>query len=241
MDKNVEDYKVSRFILREDPSRTDFVFDDIFRNHNWTSRPFEYRWCENFVFPQDVVLDAASGICHPLKFFLAGTCREVHACDIDPRILSLQEIRRDVSDVFGPAALTHVPDTLMEKITYQQCRLTDMNYSEKMFDKIFCISVLEHLDDAFKKALIPFRFGRWLPFLKRDIFLSLQEFKRILKDDGLMVLTFDYPRVHLRYLMDVLQELSLKPIGPLEMDLDGRALHAPEKKLYFFRLAVAKC
>ena len=70
----------------------------------WWSRPYEYAWCAGFARPDDVALDAACGISHPFKFYLADRCREAHACDWDARIESETEILLDVVRDFGKGA-----------------------------------------------------------------------------------------------------------------------------------------
>lgn len=78
-----------------------------------------------------------------------------------------------------------------------------------MFDKIFCLSVLEHLQEE-------------------DIEKALYEFKRILKDEGMLVLTIDVPYFDIARLpklvkqtgWDFVDQVDLKfPVNPLWTDL----------------------
>lgn len=79
----------SRFITTNDIREDEFVFKI---GKNWWSRPYEYAWAAEFVEPDDVALDAACGVIHPLKFYLAQKCSEVYACDLDGAINAPEEI-----------------------------------------------------------------------------------------------------------------------------------------------------
>ena len=187
----------SRFFRTDDLKRDNFIFD---LPPHWWSRPYEYAWASKFAESDDIVLDAACGICHPLKFYLLDNCREVYACDIDKRILSPEEILKDIADDFGEETATYFPQKYLKNISYCQSSLTALPYEDKTFNKIYCISVLEHLDDIFNKYSKMIDMGVFNRLFSRDMYLSLKEFKRTLKDDGLIILTFDYPTVNLKYL-----------------------------------------
>ena len=105
----------SRFVTRGD-QRLDHLILPLHKT--WWSRPYEYAWASRFADGADTVLDAACGVEHPFKFFLLDRCREVHACDIDERILSRERTLRELRSVFGndavrrdtpPDALYHEP------------------------------------------------------------------------------------------------------------------------------------
>lgn len=95
------EFMESRYIRQSDPKTDTLVFP---LHPAWWSRPYEYEWARRFARPDDVVLDAACGISHPFKFWLAEHCREVHACDWDERILSEEAIRLDIVSDFGEQA-----------------------------------------------------------------------------------------------------------------------------------------
>jgi SAM-dependent methyltransferase len=111
----------------------------------WWSRRYEYPFALKFAKKGLKVLDAACGTYHPLKRALAGIC-ETHCCDVE-----------------------HV-----EAENFTRCSIDNTPYKDKEFDVVFCISVIEHLDEQ---------------TIKR----ALAEFKRILKPKGKIVLTIDYP------------------------------------------------
>lgn len=237
----MDNYLTSRFFEITDEKKRDFVFDDIQVNANWISRPYEYRWCEAFVRQSEVVLDAACGICHPLKFFLASKCKEVHACDTDARILSKMEIKKETIEVFGPNALEKISDAILDKIVFQRCFLKKMPYADKYFDKVFCISVLEHLDDYFNHHPFLWHFRQLFVFKNNEIYKSLKEIKRVLKDDGIVLLTMDYPRINLKYLQEVISSLSLAPVEEVDWLLHKeKALFFQNNELSCFRIALRK-
>jgi hypothetical protein len=97
------------------------------------SRSYEYEWRKNFVDKNDIVLDAASGITHPLRFYLADNCKEVFACDLN------KDITTDIQKLQLPKDIIASKYT---KIKNTCCSITKTPYRDNMFDKIFCISVL---------------------------------------------------------------------------------------------------
>ncbi len=232
--------ETSRFIVRDDPRADRFVFDIP---EAWWSRTYEYEWASRFARPDDIALDAASGICHPLKFYLADHCREVHACDLDPRIDSKDAIRQEVADVFGAEAAAAMPAKYLDGIRYAKASLDAMPYADATFDRIYCISVLEHLDDVFNRhtrraVLRPLL--RRVPGAKQDMFGALREFTRVLKPGGQMVLTFDYPRINLAYFGAIVRELGLRYAGPVDERLSEDAIYEPRKKLYCYRAVLTR-
>jgi SAM-dependent methyltransferase len=139
----------------------------------WWSRPFEYAWAIGFAGMHVVALDAACGIHHPFKFALFDICKKVCAVDIDPRINDEKAITEDIYNTFGPASVK----LFNEKYRQMEMGMADIRslpYKWSVFDRVFCISTLEHMD----------RDGR---------IMALREFKRVLKPDGLLLITADYP------------------------------------------------
>ncbi len=195
MDNSEEN--TSRFFVKTDRSTSDFFFS---LPDHWPSRPYEYCWASQFGKQDDTILDAACGVSHPFKFYMADKCKEVYAIDRDISILYREQLYNAVIEDFGKEAIKKLENGNFERIKYYSGNINKLPFSDKTFDKIFCISVLEHLQDFYnnkpKLASIP---GI------RDIFSSiikdtLVEFKRTLKDDGQIILTFDYPDINLKYL-----------------------------------------
>jgi ubiquinone/menaquinone biosynthesis C-methylase UbiE len=227
----------SRFISNTDENSKEFFFK---LHPSWWSRFYEYPWASQFVNREDVVLDAASGICHPLKFYLMNVARETHACDIDPRILQPDKILEDVEESFGADAKKKLSERHLKNIYYSQASLTNLPYPDKKFDKIFCISVLEHLPDYFNKHANLWGARNLLFSAKRDIYYSLKEFKRTLKDDGLLILTFDYPSINLKYLSRIMTDIGMSFMGNVSFDLPEDALYSRVYDLYCFRAVLKK-
>lgn len=167
------EFMESRYIRQSDPKTDTLVFP---LHPAWWSRPYEYEWARRFARPDDVVLDAACGISHPFKFWLAENCREVHACDWDERILSEEAIRLDIVSDFGEQAAQDLPDSSLVRLHRAQANLAQLPYESGKFDRVFCISVLEHLDTG-------------------TMLRAFREFARVLKPNGQLIATFDVPEM----------------------------------------------
>ncbi|MCD1258799.1 class I SAM-dependent methyltransferase [Paenibacillus athensensis] len=189
---------------------------------SWWSRPYEYGWCCSLVQPEDVALDAACGVPHPFKWMLGRVCRQAHACDWDSRVLSpeamLEEVARDIG---YEAARTVAAERFIETIC-AQADITRLPYKDEMFDKIFCISVLEHLHPA-------------------DAGRALEEFHRTLKPGGLLLLTLDYPTVNLEAFDAAVRQSGLRFSGPVDYERPENAVHTELwGGLSCFRAALSK-
>lgn len=216
----MSDTLTSRFFVQSDPVTRKLVVDIP---REWWSRFYEYEWASRFCESGDVALDAGCGLEHPFKFHLADVCREAHACDLDPAIHMLNDkdhLARTFRD-FGCPDPEGLARRYLNKVRYACCSITDLPYENKKFDKVYCISVLEHLP-------------------VRDISLSLREFQRTLKDDGLIVLTLDYPTVDLRLLTSVAAELGLAFAGDVSLTKPADAVYSRLYNLYCFRAVLRK-
>lgn len=214
--------QTSRFFRCNDP-RLNRIFLNL--PENWWSRPYEYAWASSLVSSNDVVLDAACGISHPFKYYLCDLCRQVYACDLDDRILSNESILADMANVFGPQALDF-PQLYLEKPLLSRQDITSTSFADEMFDRIVCISVLEHLTE-------------------NELRKALSEFKRILKDDGLMIITLDYPYLSLDIFNRALEESGLAYADIVNFEMTGDVLRTalfPEfpEGLYSFRALLRK-
>lgn len=185
---------VSRFVRQDDPRVEQVIFN---LPSTWWSRPFEYAWAQNFVRDSDVVLDAACGISHPFKLWLADHAAKTHACDMDKRILSDEMIRRDILADFGEAASSDpLLQQRLDRVERACADLRSLPYADGVFDRIFCISVLEHLQpDARIEAL--------------------SSMSRTLKAGGKIVLTFDVPNLDPGLVTNILSEAGLAIDGVL--------------------------
>lgn len=228
----MNDILTSRFFCTDDAAEQEFVFQLPIE---WWSRKFEYPWAGQFSDTSAVVLDAACGIEHPLKFYLLDHCKRTYACDLNPGLTQPGAIKKITESTFNLLGKQAFPERYLQEIQYNLASLTALPYEDQMFDRVFCISVLEHLKDRFNRypALRMLRpLGAWM---RQDIHDSLIEFKRVLKPYGLIVLTFDYPRINLNYLRWVVEDVGLRFAGNINFNLPHNALYCEEKNLYCFR------
>ena len=197
----MSEIRTSRFITFDDPQLKKVILN---LPKIWWSRPYEYAWASSFVNEDHVVLDTACGICHPFKFYLCNLCQKVYACDLDERILSKEEIVADLIDVLGQEAM-NFPLEYLDKPLLSRQDISNTSYNDAMFDRIICISVLEHLTEE-------------------GLLKTLLEFKRILKKDGLLVATVDYPYLDLEKFNHMLEKSGLFYTGKVNFELPGNAL-----------------
>lgn len=209
----------SRFFKHEDRAARDFVLK---LPDAWWSRSYEYEWAASFVEADDIVLDAASGISHPFKFHLAASAKTVYACDIDSRITDDQAILADVTREFGLQEAARLPEGILQKIHRAEADLTSLPYADAFFDKIFCISVMEHLDVSVQKR-------------------AWEQFVRTLKPEGHVIMTFDYPTVDIGILETLAELAGFEYAGPVDPEMPAGALFDDQwGRLYCYRAIFRK-
>lgn len=217
----LQDKHCSRFFTNEDKKTSRFVFDLPIE---WWSRFYEYSWAAEFVKKGDICLDAACGIEHPLKFYLNKNECRTYACDIDEKILDYNRIYKTCKDVYSDNIELILPQNEISTIKFSQMNLREMNYACDFFDKIFCISVLEHLSqDALKK--------------------SMKEFYRIIKPKGKVILTFDYPIIRLSRFMKIVKECGFEFYGKIITEMPKNAIYSDDHKkqrLFCYRALLTK-
>lgn len=193
-----ESLLVSRFIRKND-LKVNSVWEIPIKN-TWWSRPHEYAWAMQFAGPDFVVLDAACGISHPFKWYLADHCKQTWACDTDPRLINRKALIQETYDDLGEQALKVLLDKnyIFNKITLVQESIFNLPASMPLFDRIFCISTLEHLK----------------PEERVRVF---ENFARILSPQGWIVLTVDYPVVTPEELSENAKKANLVPVGIAEL------------------------
>lgn len=193
------DELTGRFMLETD-IKTNNLSNIPLRN-SWWSRPHEYAWAAQFADENATALDAACGISHPFKWHLGETCSEVIALDADPRIDHVESIIQETYDDLGETAysvLVSSPNlyTQVKRVRASICNLPD---NLPMFDRIFCISTLEHLCD-------------------KDRNDAMAEFSKHLSRDGLLIITVDYPEVTPEKLIEVADSVGLVPAGDVQLE-----------------------
>lgn len=209
---------VSRFFRTSDIRTDDMVYAFP---ATWWSRRYEYAWAASFAGPDLTVLDAACGILHPFKFHLNKTCRETFACDRDPLILDKDAILNNIISEIGVEAITHegggVSHESFEGLKLACTDITKLPYEDERFDRVFCISVLEHMDGA-------------------TMIQALSEMRRTLKKDGLVVLTFDFPTIDPPQMVATVVGAGLVFADEIDMKLPDDAVYSDLwGRLYCFR------
>lgn len=193
----------SRFIRNTDEQGNVLLYP--IPNH-WWSRLYEYIWAKNFVEENDVCLDAACGTFHHFKFYLATKCKEVYACDLDEEVTRKYSTLLSVRNVFGQAAYLSVNE-IYDKIRFSLNDITNLSYENEKFDKVYCISVLEHLPEDL-------------------IGQAFKELTRVLKQDGLLVLTFDYPDIKFDILKRAIDEAGLQFYSTVDFEMPSDVLES---------------
>lgn len=200
---------ISRFIRRDDPHAQHCVYD---MPDGWWSRPYEYTFALQYANSLDVVLDAACGIPHPLKFALCDRGCDVYACDTDTRLGDYSAMQADVGvDI----------SRYIGAIQYRIASLVSLPYADTMFDTVFCVSVLEHLSQDDQRK-------------------TLAEFARVLKCGGRLVLTMDYPTVNVHTFSQQVVEYGFSFIGDLDTEYPDDALRNDAWGLSCFRMVLVR-
>lgn len=181
------DLSISRFILISDLQCSELLYPIP---PTWWSRFYEYKWASLFVEKDDVCLDAGCGIINHFKFYLATVCKEAHGCDIDINIenkaLLSTILKRELSQLHFDAI-----QPALDSLILCNSDVSNLPYADNYFNKIYGISLLGNIDaNIIEKTFL--------------------EFNRVLKDDGLLVLTFDHPTVNLNSLIPIIEATGFK-------------------------------
>ena len=123
---------MNRYIRHTDPRRDEIDGLSLYNGEAWHFRPWEYTWALSQL-DGSVVLDAGSGVTHPLQFLLALRCDRVLAVDTDPRLADRPP--------FGG----------LDRVVASLC---EMPIEDESVDQVFCISVLEHLSPGDRAAAL---------------------------------------------------------------------------------------
>lgn len=188
----------------------------------WWSRFYEYGWAGKFCGKDDVVLDAACGIPHPLKFYLADKCKKVYACDMDEKIVSKEAVFEEIQEL--PDVTEKEISALSRKydqIEFSKQDLTHLNYENQMFDTVFCISVVEHMDVESQTN-------------------TLKEFYRVLRNGGKIVLTMDIPSVNLNEFLVTARWTGFQFMGKVSMECPEDAIYSEKYGINCFRIVMRK-
>lgn len=164
---------MSRFFNENDKQETNIFYE---LHDGWWSRKCEYVWAGSLVLEEDVILDSACGVCHPFKFYLTDKAKQVFACDLDKNVSNLKYIKQEIIRHVAEEQSKVIQQSDIDKVKFDVCDITKMPYENKMFDKVFNISVLEHID-------------------RNKRLDTMKEFYRVLKDYGMLIMTCNHPDV----------------------------------------------
>lgn len=192
--------KISRYIRTSDHHVSEVV---VQLPVSWWSRPYEYAWAAEFVEREHCVLDAACGISHPFKLFLARAC-EAHACDSDSRITNTPTILKNMADDLG-SSFDVGPE--LEKISRVCTNIVALPYKDASFDRVFFLAVLQELSVENATG-------------------ALLEFRRVLKPGGLVIATFDVPARTPASVVEIVQRSGLEFAGAVELEVPTDALRS---------------
>jgi len=123
---------MNRYIRHTDPRSGEIDGLSLYNGEAWHFRPWEYTWALEQL-DGGVVLDAGSGVTHPLQFLLALRCERVIAVDTDPRLAD------------------RPPFAGLDRVVASLC---EMPIEDGSVDQVFCISVLEHLSESDRAAAL---------------------------------------------------------------------------------------
>jgi SAM-dependent methyltransferase len=173
-------------------------------NQLWMVRLWEYPWAilNSDILPDSKVLDVGSGwSLFPL--YLAQKSDNVDSVDTDERQMNL------LSPVLA--------DILKLKVNYFVDDALDLSAKDNTYDYVFCISVLEHLEEEVKE-------GKPVNEHKNKLDrMAIREFLRVIKPGGRVILTLDYASeeisqrsFHFNYLKDLIEEFRPNLLDPFD-------------------------
>jgi 2-polyprenyl-3-methyl-5-hydroxy-6-metoxy-1,4-benzoquinol methylase len=167
--------------------------------NSWWSRPYEYYFASQYLNENDIIIDAGCGIEHPFKWWAKDRVKMVHAIDIDPRIKEFDEAPR-----------INFWNVALDKI---KGHLTNV-------DKVFCISVFEHLAPEIQHA-------------------AIENFWAALKHEGKLIMTVDFPLLKPEILMCMFDSKKWR-IGKTKYEESKDNLFSTVYKLKCYSLVATK-
>lgn len=207
----------SRFIVVDDKKTDSFIIN---LPNEWYSRKYEYLWAINFVSEDDIVLDAGCGVEYPFKFYLANKCKATYACDVDERLKNKDTLLESINNIFGKG-IGSVLERYLEKLILVQENLAYLRYENNSFDKIFCIDILHNMDEIGQKIV-------------------LENLYRMLKPNGLLIITFTIPYVSLEYISGIVRQIGFNYAGEIDKRFPSNALQYSEYNFSCFRMLLRK-
>lgn len=135
----------------------------------WWGRHEPNAWAGLFVHSGSVKLDAAPGFAHTFRV-MTQAVQDGTIDQSSPRIVSLQSIVRCLDEGGHTEANSHAEQ--LDCLRFVQADIAKLPYEDGKYDIVFGLSVLHRLSTE-------------------DAQVALDEFLRVLRKNGLLVLTFD--------------------------------------------------
>lgn len=186
------------------PLSSEMTFELLRSNQLWMVRLWEYPWAilNSDVLPNSKILDVGSG--HSLfPLYLAQRSDHVDSMDTSEKQMKIL--------CPGLAAILEL------KVNYFIDDATNLSAEDNTYDYVFCLSVLEHLEEEMENG-IPI--NRHTNKLDRK---AIREFLRVIKPGGRVILTLDYASedisqrsFHFDHVKDLIGEFRANLLEPFD-------------------------
>ncbi|MFC1927494.1 class I SAM-dependent methyltransferase [Chloroflexota bacterium] len=183
------------------------------------ARNWEYPWAilNSDISPDSRILDVGSG-CSLFPLYLAQKSKNVDSTDTDEGLMRI--------------VLPVLADILRLKVNYFVDNALNLSAKDNTYDYVFCISVLEHLEQELEN-------GIWVnKHVNKLDRTAIREFLRVVRPGGRIILTLDYGSKRItpvsfefEYVKDLLEEFSGSLLKPLDNLEDLRFTEEEEKEV----------
>jgi SAM-dependent methyltransferase len=188
-------------------------------NQLWMARAWEYPWAllNSHISPDTKILDVGSG--HSLfPLYLAQKSSNIDSVDTCERQMK----------ILCPA----LADIVKLKVNYFVDDAVNLSAKDDTYDYVFCISVIEHLEEEVKE-------GKPVNEHKNKLDrMAIREFLRVIKPGGRVILTLDYASedisqrsFHFDYIRDLIEEFRANLLKPLDKFDDIRFTKEKESEM----------
>jgi SAM-dependent methyltransferase len=201
------------------PLTSELAFELLRSNQLWMSRAWEYPWAllNSQISSDTKILDVGSG--HSL-FPLYLAQRSDHVDSIDSAERQMKTL--------CPALAA----MLKLKVNYFVDDAANLSARDNTYDYVFCISVLEHLEEEMENGM---PINRHTNKLDRK---AIREFLRVVKPGGRVILTLDYASqeisqrsFHFDYVKDLVEEFRPNLLEPFHKFDEIRFTEEKEKEM----------
>lgn len=198
--------KISESVLRSDGMSltSDMTFELLRHSQLWMSRAWEYPWAllNSQILSDTRILDVGSGY-SLFPLYLAQRSNRVDSVDTAEKQMR----------ILCPALAA----ILKLKVNYFVDDAASISAKDNTYDYVFCISVLEHLEEEIQNG-VPV--NRHADKLERK---AIREFLRVVKPGGRVILTLDYASedvsqrsFHFDYVKDLIEEFRANLLEPFD-------------------------